>query len=264
MVQKPRELPGTAIVLLGRQGVGKGFFMQQMGALIAHHYVQITQSKHLTGSFNAHLANALLVFADEGSFTRAHAANVLKSRISEPTFLMEQKGIDAVPVANFMRLVIASNEEHVIRAQFDERRYAVLSVSDEKQGDTAYFSSMARFMDSGGRAAFMQELLDWDLSEVEIRSVPKTRALVEQKMLSMTQLERWWFERLQAGIFPRNSSGWPRQLSVRSVMNDFEDFCQGMGARGRSLETQVGRFLKRMVPGIEKRPTTGKAKLQLP
>ncbi|WP_171175891.1 hypothetical protein [Ruegeria sp. HKCCA4633] len=47
MVQRPRELPGTAIVLLGSQGVGKGFFMQQMGALVTNHYVQITQAKHL-------------------------------------------------------------------------------------------------------------------------------------------------------------------------------------------------------------------------
>ena len=109
--------------------------------------------------------------------------------------MMEQKGIDAVPVAIFMRLVIASNEEHVIHPQFAERRFTVLSVSDEKQGDTAYFASLARLMYEVGRAAPMPVLMDWDLSDVEIRSVPETRALVEQKMLSLTELDRWWFER---------------------------------------------------------------------
>lgn len=264
MVQRPRELPGTALVLLGRQGVGKGFFMQQVGALIANHYVQLTQAKHLTGNFNGHLAHALLVFADEGSFTRQYSANILKSRISEPTFLMEQKGIDAVPVANFMRLVIASNEEHVIRAQFDERRYAVMSVSDARQGDTKYFAELARHMEEGGREAFMQALMSWDLNEVDIRTVPKTRALVEQKMLSMTVLDRWWYERLHAGVFPQTSTGWPRQLAAREVMRDVEDFGFAIGSRGRSLETQVGKFLKRMVPGLQHTRPGGKRSYVFP
>ena len=52
-------------------------------------------------------------------------------------------------------------------------------------------------------------------------------------------------------MLPQNSTSWPRQLFVQSMTRDFEDFCFGQGVHGRSLETQVGKYLKRMVPGIQ-------------
>ena len=66
MVQKPDEKPGVALVLRGDEGAGKGFLANMLGRLCPHHYVVISQSAHLTGRFNSHHQQCLLMFVDEG------------------------------------------------------------------------------------------------------------------------------------------------------------------------------------------------------
>jgi hypothetical protein len=54
-------------------------------------------------------------------------------------------------------------------------------------------------MASGGRESLLHHLLTLDLGEWEVRSAPKTEALQEQKMYSLTLEEQWWLERLRDG-----------------------------------------------------------------
>ena len=68
MFQKPWDPPEVAIVLRGRQGVGKNFFVEHVGSIIEQYSLTVTNPKHLVGSFNRHLMDKLLVFADEAFF----------------------------------------------------------------------------------------------------------------------------------------------------------------------------------------------------
>ena len=43
----------------------EGVFCSQFGALYGPHFIQISQASHLTGHFNSHLKDKLLVYADE-------------------------------------------------------------------------------------------------------------------------------------------------------------------------------------------------------
>ena len=54
-VQNPADRPGTAVVLRGAQGVGKGVFCRGFGSLFGSHFLQVTHARHLVGHFNAHL-----------------------------------------------------------------------------------------------------------------------------------------------------------------------------------------------------------------
>jgi hypothetical protein len=42
MIQRPWELPGTAVVLRGLQGTGKNTFADILGRLVARHYGVVT------------------------------------------------------------------------------------------------------------------------------------------------------------------------------------------------------------------------------
>lgn len=87
-------------------------------------------------------------------------------------------------------LIIASNDEHVIRAEGDDRRYLVLTVdAGEHNQSAAYFGAIADEWRDGGRAALFQwlrgaywrKILEtgaWD-------DRPKTAALQQQKDLSL-------------------------------------------------------------------------------
>jgi site-specific recombinase XerD len=49
----------------GKQGTGKGVFARGFGHLLNQHFLHLARSKHLVGNFNAHLRDAVVVFADE-------------------------------------------------------------------------------------------------------------------------------------------------------------------------------------------------------
>lgn len=67
MVQNPGRKPGTAVVLRGGEGSGKGTaFANQLRDIIgARLYRKVSRSEQLIGKHNAHLAGALMIFANE-------------------------------------------------------------------------------------------------------------------------------------------------------------------------------------------------------
>ncbi len=126
-VQHPAERPGTALVLRGRQGVGKGVYATQFGKLFGRNFKHLTQSRHLTGRFNAHMADALIVFGDEVTWGgNVQDAGVLKALVTEEQLAVEQKYMDLFHVKNCVRLIVASNAEWVVPAGLDERRFLII------------------------------------------------------------------------------------------------------------------------------------------
>ena len=106
------------------------------------------------GNFNAHLRDAAFVFADEAIFAgdKAHES-VLKALITEQYIMIETKFQNAVMAKNCVHLMIASNDEWVVPAGFDERRFFVLDVAAHHQKDSNYFAAIDEQMEQGGAAA---------------------------------------------------------------------------------------------------------------
>src|SRR5450759_3363754 len=94
--------------------------------------------------------------------------------------MLERKGIDAVPVANHIRLIVTSNADWVVPATQDERRFFVLSLTDEHRLDTAWFGAIEHEFRNGGVEAFLYDLMNFDYSHLDLRNPPRTPPLVEQ------------------------------------------------------------------------------------
>ena len=60
-------------------------------------------------------------------------------------------------------------------------------------------------MDNGGREALLHYLLNFDLSKVTLRVIPKTAALLDQQIESMTPEQAWWLETLTRGVLPERA-----------------------------------------------------------
>ena len=181
-VQKPGKKPGVSLVLRGDQGVGKGVFAKHFGRLFDPHYVQINNSHHLLGNFNAILQDKLVVFADEAFWAGdKQAEGVLKGLVTEEMNVIEQKGKDAYKIRNYIRLIVASNNEWVVPAGPSERRFCVLDVLSARKQDHSYFSAIEEQMDNGGLEALMHFLMNRNLTGKNLRNLPKTTALQEQK-----------------------------------------------------------------------------------
>ena len=241
IVQDPGgERPGTAIVLRGGQGVGKGMFAVNLGRIIGPHFRHLTHQEQLTRAFNAHLKDALLVFADEACYPGDKAAvGRLKGMITEPTLTIEPKGVDAFQIANHINLIMATNEAWAIPAEMDSRRFLVLEVGPSHKNDRAYFAALQAQMDNGGRAAWMAALQAWDWRQVDLRTVPATVGLRAQKVASLPPIGSWWHEALEAGAVPlADNHGdliggvtWPSVATKSEVYAGFVRYCKTRNVR---------------------------------
>jgi hypothetical protein len=196
MVQFPEEKPGVAVVLRSdAQGVGKSRFAEYVGSLIVRHFQTVTHGRHIHGNFNNHLKDTLLLFGDEAVWGGEKSTeSVLKQLITEPSMIIEMKGKDAFAVRSYLRLMLATNSEWAAPVSLTDRRYFVLEVSESRRNDYDFFKKLKDEQINGGSEALLQTLMDYDLSDFEVRSIPETPARLDQKFLSMKVVEKWWLE----------------------------------------------------------------------
>lgn len=232
-LQHPGERAEVAMVFRGEKGSGKGTFARAIKDIFGQHGLHIYSSRHLTGNFNAHLRTCLLLFADEAFWAGDKQGEAtFKGLVTEPTTMIEQKGIDAVQWPNRLKVIMAANADWAVPASSRERRYAVFNVSDRRVKDRPYFDAINQELAAGGLAAMAHDLLALDLGAWHPRAVVETKALLEQKRHSLQPVEEWFCNILEDGIIPGGGAdtvaiealfhtfreGWPHARGSREII----------------------------------------------
>lgn len=256
LIQRPRERIGTAIVLRGLMGVGKTIVGDVVGSLIASHYFLVDDQRYVVGQFNAHMASCLLLQVDEGVWAGDKSAEGrLKGLVTAPKQMIEAKGVDPIRLNNFVRIIFTSNSDWVVPAGMDERRFAVFDVGALAKENHGYFAEMFRELDNGGREALLADLLGHDLDAPgapNLRVIPKTEALLEQKIRSLDPIPAWWLGRLDDGSQTHRATGWRAKIPIQTVFNDFLRNADKLGVRRKAAETEFSIHLRRLVPGLKR------------
>jgi hypothetical protein len=248
MIQEPWTPGEVALVLQGGKGVGKGMLGNAICRIMGQHACHVMNVKHVTGDFNAHLEDCIFLFADEAFWAGDKAAEgVLKGMITEPTILIVRKYCDGRPARNMLHVFMASNNDWVVPASKDERRYCVLKVSDRHRGDIPYFAALAEETDNGGLAAMLYYLQNMDLSKFEVRAVPKTLGLAEQKLQSLDNVTAWWYQKLKSGDL-LNEYSWS-VVPTQALYDDYVTSVQKLGGNIRRVtDTAFGIQLHKVLP----------------
>lgn len=204
LVQNPGERAEVALALRGLEGSGKGIFGHSLKAIVGSHAVQVTDPKlFATGRFNGHLDRCVFLFADECHWPgNKQYEGQLKGMLTEPTRMIERKGIDAYAATNMLHVLISSNDAWVVPAGVGARRFVVCDVSDARKGDFAYFAALGRELENGGLAAMLHALLEVDLRGWHPRQIVETEALRDQKERSLTPEDEWLLGLLEDGVLP--------------------------------------------------------------
>ena len=240
LVQNPSDLPGSALVLRSGQRTGKGTFVKMLGHLIGKaHFAELSTQKQLTGDFQGHLANALLVHASEALWggDKRHEG-VIKAMITDSDWCMEKKGVDAIFVDNFKHLIISTNNDFPIPRDLDDARFVVLDVADEHKEDWEFFEQLLGDMDSGGLASLMYFLLnDVNIAGWHPREIPLGLRMKgwDIKINSTDSFTRWWFDCLWRGWVMTDSGAngpntplWPQWLVCDHLRNLYYAWCRTM------------------------------------
>ncbi len=248
-VQVPDQPGQTAIVLRGDQGVGKGIFAKSFGRLFGRHFAHVTNAQHLTGNFNAHLRDCCILFADEAFYAgdKRHAST-LKTLVTEDSIMVEPKGVDTEMTGNCLHIIMASNEAWVVPAGMHERRFCVLDVSKDQMQNSSYFGQIHRDLRRGGFENLLHYLLHVDLTHWDVRKLPQTKALRDQKIQSFTPEQEWWYGKLMDGKLLTEHAGWEEEVLVEELKNDFIEYTRQFNMSRRGTATRLGHFLRRACP----------------
>ncbi len=235
LFQKPGRKLGTALVLRGPMGIGKGQFAFHLGKLLGVHYMPITQSSQLTGKFNGHMADKLLMFVDEGWWSdERNGAGILRALITEPEVTIEMKGRDAITLPNFTRFMVAANADWVVPLGMgDERRFVIIDVGSAERGNKAYFAAIESQLKNGGYEALLHYFMNYKYDEALPRTVLKTEALCENKIFSMPDEMKWWHECLvseKIGEF-NLSNHIPNDIPSDKFYETYQKWCERMRIR---------------------------------
>jgi len=235
MIQKPQSKVGVGLVLRGSKGSGKTFFGELVGGLCKAHHRIVSKAEHVTGKFNRHLEDTLLLQCDEAYWARNKAAEgALKDLLTNGRITVERKGMDSYSSANYTRLLFSSNEEWVVPASLDERRFAIFDVSNVKQQDAKYFGALRRWYDRGGAEHLLHFFKHFDLNTVDVRQAPRTAALDEQKLHSLDTVDQWIMDCIGSGEF--------REQKTNGEVFEFAKFEPKNGIYQCYVSSVKGRF----------------------
>lgn len=255
MIQKPYERPLTTVVFKGSKGVGKNALVDRVGNLLgSKHYLVAHDGRYLTSNFNGHMDSCLCLVLDEAFWSGDKAAEgKLKGLTTAPEIMIERKGKEPYMVDNLVRLVVIGNEDWLVPASTDERRYAVFNVGEGRKQDNKFFSDMRKIIDDeGGAGLLLHYFKTFDLSKVDVNTAPKTEALLDQKISSLTPFEQFVFDCLGKGVIPNVGceEPWPTEVNKELFRNAFYQFTgeYNMDKRYRMKDGVIGRKLKMMIP----------------
>lgn len=206
MVQHPARPAEVAMVFKGSKGSGKGTFCRALTELAGKHGRHVTSPEHFTGRFNEHLADTIMLFVDEGFWAGdKKAEGQLKGLITEKSMSYEGKGKPIFEGPNQLHVVMASNEDWVVPATHDERRFAVFEADDNAAKAFPHFAALNE--DDGPERDKMLSAMLYDLMHMELgdwhprKDVPQTQALIDQKLegFRKSPLDGWWYSCLENG-----------------------------------------------------------------
>lgn len=255
MIQKPWEKPLVAVVFKGQKGTGKNSVIERVAALLGPHAMVTHERRYITSQFNGHMESLVLLVLDEALWAGdKEGEGKLKGLITGARHAIERKGKEIYHVRNLLRLAVIGNEDWLVPASHDERRWAAFEVGLGNVKDKPFFERMRKEMEAGGYSLLLRYLLDYDLTGIDINEAPVTAALLDQKLESLDPAAHWWFECLQQGQFVGGdfSGNWPEEVPVETMQAAVRRHFQNHNVRIRvPSATSIGRLLNKCCPSVK-------------
>ena len=236
-IQHPCEVGLCGVMLTGGMGQGKGTFGEICRRLFGgNHFRHVTDPQHVAGRFNGHLAEALVLFADEALFRGDHRImGTLKRMVTEPTLFVERKGIDGFPMPNRLKLVVASNDDLPIPLANGERRWLSLRAEYLEENKPAYFKRLWDSLDAE-IPCFRRFLRKLRVNEELVRN-PRCTSTLEGQLDEAKHLNPWVriFEERRMAPVDRRSG---RTAEKQHKLTDEDAWiCIGLGGEAVGLRT---------------------------
>lgn len=268
-VKEPHKKNGVAIVLKSAgRGTGKSTVGQILKRIFGHHWYQVQSVEQLVGKFNGAIANKVVIVAEEAFWggSQQHAGK-LRTMITDSTVTIEGKFKDVLNLDSYHRFIFFTNNDWVVPASVDERRFFVLNVSEDKKQNKAYFDDLySAINDDVVIGQLIDYLMNYDYSEIDTRTALRTEEFFDQVEMSLPEEAKWWLDMLYNGeiVDPGNSMNiFHLQEDIRIPMsvcyNSYLEHAKGTPNYNKLTQKRFGEFFKEMIKmdGYVQMPSNG-------
>ena len=193
-VQNPMKTIGTAIVLRGEPGAGKGLLFTTLMGIFKTHGHRFNRREEIVGRFNYLIEGCALACLEEATWAGSRAdAERLKSMITDPTTIIERKYEDSVEVRNITKFISATNAEWAVSVDHNDRRWVVIETPEPTLTKDEFNVLATAVKSRAYHGAVLTYLKSIDVSGWSAeRERPRTAGLAKQKAASLHEDSLWW------------------------------------------------------------------------
>lgn len=185
IVQKPEQRTDVAIVMYGREGIGKNLILQLIGDCIgSQYYGESSEPRDLFGQFATGMFRRIMFVYDESDKKDTSGfMNRLKTLVTGRKLRVELKGKDSYEVDNYCRLFFPTNSKEPFPITKGNRRWFYLkgsnkyiSLPDEERFN--HFESLAtHFKNKNVIYSFCKFLMERNIRKFNPNNFPKSEGL---------------------------------------------------------------------------------------
>jgi hypothetical protein len=245
LFQQPWRKVGVAVVITGRQGVGKDTIYEFLKHMIGEEYCTSTTRlrEEVFTRFNASaLRYKLLVNFPEAKCVDTSASmNAFKDMITGSTDRTEHKNMGSISTKSHVRYFLTSNDVNPIKIEQGDRRFCIIQSPAERQ-DKAYFDKLYKDMaDESVIYSLYQYFLSRDISNVNFDERPQSAYLEDLQEYSCPPTISF----LQT-LFEGNVLDAEKCTSIGKLYSQYENYCRENGVTHPSASNKLSLELNRL------------------
>src|SRR5262249_47913671 len=184
-VQRPHEKINHALVLGGKQGIGKDTLLEPIKQAVGPwNFIEVTP-RNVLGRFNGFVKSVVLRVSearDLGDFDRFAFYDHMKIYTASPPDVLrvDEKNLREYSVFNVCGVVITSNHKSdgIYLSPDDRRHFVAWSALSKEHFENGYWTGLYHYYDHGGNAAVARYLADLHLTDFHPKAPPATTQAV--------------------------------------------------------------------------------------
>lgn len=251
VVQNPGEKPNWAIVMGGKQGIGKDLLLEPLRAAIGPASVKEISASELVNETEWAQGCKLAVVEEMNLSERRDTMQRIKPLVAAPpwTIRVNIKFVPQFEIPNLLAFVFFTNLENALGLEGDDRRFYVTWSPAEPRSEEYYRHYLA-WSRAGGAAAVARWLLDRDLGDFSAQGrAPSSGSKIEMRKASRSRIDECIEEGIAdgSGVFGRTivtvGEVWdalPEHLTRTLSKHSLGDRLRSFGARRLAKRHALG------------------------
>ena len=191
-VYQKRTKTGTAFVLHGVEGTGKGIlFHHILSPTLGPEYCRIVTVQDFKDSFNEWMERCLILFVDEvklDGISDRKTINQLKNLITEPTGRIRAMRTNAYQVDLFFNMIFASNDQDALYISESDRRLHVA----ERQESRLFITTEEIEAIETELTHFLGFIMHMEIDEQRVQMTADTEAKANMRLAAQNSVDHFF------------------------------------------------------------------------